>query len=115
MHEENCVFCKIIRGELSSKKVYEDDETLAFHDINPIAPVHVLVVPKRHISSVMALTDDDAALIGRIHRTIREVATVTGVAETGFRVITNTGPHGQQTVFHLHYHVIGGRQLSWTM
>ncbi|MBE3596333.1 MAG: histidine triad nucleotide-binding protein [Hydrogenibacillus sp.] len=115
MHEENCIFCKIIRGELPSQKVHEDEETLAFHDINPIAPVHVLVVPKRHIASVLELTETDAPLIGRIHRTIQRVAKELGVDESGFRVVTNTGAHGQQTVFHLHYHVIGGRQLTWTM
>lgn len=111
----DCIFCKIIQGELPSKKVYEDDQVYAFHDINPIAPIHVLVVPKKHIPSVMALEEGDKELIGAIHLAIQKIAKELKVDQEGFRVITNTGPHGQQTVFHLHYHVIGGRQLQWTM
>lgn len=109
----DCIFCKIINGEIPSKKVYEDEHALAFHDINPLAPVHVLVIPKRHIPSVLALTEEDQELVGQLHLSIQKVAKEMGVDETGFRVITNTGVHGQQTVAHLHYHVIGGRQLEW--
>lgn len=109
----DCIFCKIIAGEIPSKKIYEDDRVLAFHDINPIAPVHVLVVPKKHIPSVLAIQAEDKDLIGELHLALQNVAMEVGVADSGFRVITNTGTHGQQTVHHLHYHLIGGRQLEW--
>ncbi len=110
-----CIFCKIINGEIPSKKVYEDEHVVAFHDINPIAPTHVLVIPRKHISSVLELKEEDKELVGNIHLAIQKVAEIMKMTEDGFRVITNTGPHGQQTVFHLHYHVIGGRQLEWKM
>lgn len=109
----DCIFCKIIAGEIPSKKVYEDERVLAFHDINPIAPVHVLVIPKQHISSLLAIQPDDKELVGELHLALQNVAKEMGVADSGFRVITNTGTHGQQTVHHLHYHLIGGRQLEW--
>ncbi|WP_040952639.1 histidine triad nucleotide-binding protein [Gorillibacterium massiliense] len=109
----DCIFCKIVNGEIPSKKVYEDDQVYAFHDISPLAPVHVLVIPKKHLSSVLAIGEEDVELIGRLHQAIGKVAKETGVDETGFRIISNTGTHGQQTVPHLHYHVIGGRQLEW--
>jgi histidine triad (HIT) family protein len=109
----DCIFCKIIAGEIPSQKVYEDDRVLAFHDINPIAPVHILVVPKRHIPSLLAIQSDDQELVGELHLALQHVAKEMGVADSGFRVITNTGTHGQQTVHHLHYHLIGGRQLEW--
>ncbi|MGD8189645.1 histidine triad nucleotide-binding protein [Brevibacillus ginsengisoli] len=109
----DCLFCKIINQEIPSKKVYEDDYVYAFHDINPIAPVHVLVIPKKHIASVLDIHAEDKELIGHIHLAIQKVAQIMNLTESGFRVITNTGVHGQQTVFHLHYHVIGGRQLEW--
>lgn len=109
----DCIFCKIIQGEIPSKKVYEDEHVLAFHDINPIAPVHVLTIPKKHISSLLEIQEEDKELIGHLHLALQKVAKEMGVAESGFRVITNIGEHGQQTVSHLHYHVIGGRQLEW--
>lgn len=111
----DCIFCKIVNGELPSKKVYEDEHALAFHDINPIAPIHVLVIPKKHILSVLDIKEEEKNLIGHLHLVLQKVAKELGVDQSGFRVITNTGPHGQQTVFHLHYHLIGGRQLQWTM
>ena len=111
----DCIFCKIIAGEIPSKKIYEDEHVLAFHDINPIAPVHALVIPKKHITNVLAIGEDDAQTLLHIHQGIQKTAQALGVAESGFRVITNTGEHGQQTVFHIHYHVIGGRQLKWDM
>lgn len=111
----DCIFCKIVNGELPSKKVYEDEHALAFHDINPIAPVHVLVIPKKHILSVLDIKEEEKNLIGHLHLVLQKVAKELGVDQSGFRVVTNTGPHGQQTVFHLHYHLIGGRQLQWTM
>jgi histidine triad (HIT) family protein len=109
----NCLFCRIVKGELPSDKVFENEEILAFHDINPVAPVHVLVIPKKHIASAMEIGEEDRTLVGGIHLAIREVARLTGVAGDGFRIVTNIGRHGQQTVPHLHYHVIGGRQLEW--
>lgn len=112
---EDCIFCKIVKGEIPSKKVYEDDYVLSFHDIQPIAPVHILTIPKKHIPSLLALTAEDKELIGHLHLALQEVARITGVDKDGFRVVTNTGVHGQQTVHHLHYHLIGGRQLKWTM
>ncbi|WP_406568086.1 histidine triad nucleotide-binding protein [Caldinitratiruptor microaerophilus] len=109
---EDCVFCKIVRGELPASKVYEDDAVLAFRDIRPQAPVHVLVVPKKHVASLMDLTDEDAALAGRLFAAARAVARQEGVAESGFRFLTNTGPDSGQVVFHLHFHVMGGRRLG---
>lgn len=109
----DCLFCKLIAGEIPSKKIYEDEHVLAFHDINPVAPVHALVIPKKHIVNVLDLTEDDALVLAKIHAAIQIVAKETGIDETGFRVVTNTGSHGQQTVFHMHHHVIGGRQLKW--
>lgn len=111
----DCLFCKIINNDIPSKKVYEDEHVLAFHDINPIAPVHVLIIPKKHISSVLDVKEEDKELIGHLHLSIQKVAQEMGLTESGFRVVTNTGQHGQQTVFHLHYHIIGGRQLEWKM
>jgi len=109
----DCIFCKIVNGELPSQKVYEDEFAVAFRDINPIAPVHVLTIPKKHISSLLDIGTEDKELIGHLHQVIQNVARITGVDKTGFRVITNIGEHGQQSVHHLHYHVIGGRQLEW--
>jgi histidine triad (HIT) family protein len=111
----DCIFCKIIAGEIPSKKVYEDEHVLAFHDINPLAPAHALVIPKKHIANVLEIGEDDKETLLKIHQGIQHTARELGVAEDGFRVITNTGVHGQQTVFHIHYHVIGGRQLKWEM
>lgn len=111
----DCIFCKIVKGEIPSKKVYEDDRVVAFHDINPIAPVHVLVIPKKHIPSVLDIQEEDRELISHLHLCLQKVAKEMQVDQSGFRVVTNTGKHGQQTVFHLHYHVIGGRQLEWKM
>ncbi|MCL6597174.1 histidine triad nucleotide-binding protein [Alicyclobacillus macrosporangiidus] len=109
----DCIFCKIVAGELPSNTVFENDHVLAFHDIRPQAPVHVLIIPKRHIPSAHALTAEDAAVLGEIHQAARQVAEQLGVAEKGYRLVTNVGFHGQQTVPHLHYHLLGGRQLQW--
>lgn len=106
---EDCVFCKIIKGEIPSTKVYEDEKVIAFNDINPIAPIHILVVPKQHIESVMELNDDD--LLVHIHKIIKQVATEKGIAEKGFRVLTNIGEDGGQAVKHLHFHILGGTKL----
>ncbi|MBQ9941540.1 MAG: histidine triad nucleotide-binding protein [Christensenellaceae bacterium] len=110
---ENCIFCKIIRGEIPCKKVYEDDQVLAFYDIDAQAPVHVLIIPKKHVSSILALEEEDNALIAHIYAVVRKLAAELGVAEEGFRLVANTGDNGGQTVHHLHFHLLGGRKLAW--
>ena len=108
-----CLFCDIAAGKIPSKVAYEDEEIFAFHDIAPQAPVHILVIPRRHIQSVNELTEADSALLGQLYAGIQKVARDAGVAETGYRVISNVGKDGQQSVPHLHFHVIGGRPLNW--
>lgn len=108
----SCIFCKIIAGEIPSSKVYETDDVLAFRDIHPVAPVHVLVIPKTHVESIQALTSETLPLVATLHAAIREVAIREGIADTGYRVIANCGEGAGQTVPHLHYHVIGGRPLG---
>lgn len=110
----SCIFCKIVAGEIPSKKVYEDDEILAFNDVSPAAPVHVLIIPKQHIASAAEITDENAPLIGHIFTTIAKLAKELELAE-GFRVVTNCGENGGQTVSHLHFHLIGGRKLDTKM
>lgn len=107
-----CIFCKIIAGEIPCTKVYEDEHVLAFKDIHPAAPVHVLVVPKTHVESIHALTPETLPLVMPVHAAIREVAEITGIAQDGYRVIANCGSGAGQTVPHLHYHVLGGRALG---
>jgi len=104
---QDCVFCKIVRGEIPSKKVYEDDEILAFHDIQPVAPVHFMVIPKRHIASLAEATADDAMVLGRIPTITGRRAKEQGSPE-GYRTIINTGRIGRQDVMHVHVHVLGG-------
>lgn len=108
----NCLFCKIIKGEIPSSKVYEDEHVLAFKDINPAAPVHVLVVPKLHIDSLEGLNEENIHQIVPIHKAIKEVARIMGINESGYRVIVNCGKEAGQTVFHLHYHVLGGVKMG---
>lgn len=110
----DCIFCKIINGEIPSNKVYEDDDILAFRDISPMAPTHILVIPKRHIASMAEITSEDSNLIGHIFAKIADIAREEKI-DDGFRVISNCGKAAGQTVFHLHYHVIGGRELSLTL
>lgn len=105
-----CLFCKIIAGEIPSDKVYEDEYLYAFKDIYPKAQVHVLVIPKQHIESLAALTDEDAALMGHLTLVLPKIAAALGLAE-GFRTIINTGRGGGQEVFHLHAHILGGGRL----
>ncbi len=110
--EENCIFCKIIKKEIPSEIVFEDDEVIAFRDINPVAPVHVLVIPKKHISSLIDLKDEDLHIIGKIYKVINEIAKKEGIKENGFRVIVNCGKDGGQVVEHLHFHLLGGKVLG---
>jgi histidine triad (HIT) family protein len=109
---ENCLFCKIVDGQIPSSKVYEDERVLAFDDIDPKAPVHILIVPKKHIASVAALDEGDEALAAHIIRVAKELAAAKGLAG-GFRLVVNTGPDGGQSVDHLHVHLLGGRALGW--
>lgn len=109
---DNCIFCKIIKGEIPSTKVYEDEDIIAFKDINPAAPVHVLVVPKQHIESLEELDEENIKVVVPAHRAIKKVAEITGVAEQGYRVIVNCGEGAGQTVMHLHYHVLGGVKMG---
>ena len=103
----DCIFCKIVRGEIPCKKVYEDEEILAFHDINPIAPVHFMVIPKGHVASLAETDASHAAVLGRLFARLGELARSQGLTD-GFRTIVNTGRVGQQEVYHLHVHVVGG-------
>lgn len=112
---EDCIFCKIINKQIPSEIIYEDEEIIAFKDIEPVAPVHILVVPKKHISSVMDLSDEDQALIGKIYLSIKKLAVELGVEKEGFRVVTNCGENAGQTVKHIHFHLLGGKKLALTM
>lgn len=106
----NCIFCKIIAGEIPSKKAYEDDKVLAFYDIDPQAPTHILIIPKRHCDSVMDADDDTMAYMIKI---AKQLAIREGIAENGFRLVVNTGADGGQSVMHLHLHLLGGRRFNW--
>lgn len=108
----DCIFCKIAAGEIPSNFVHRDDEILAFRDINPIAPTHILIVPKRHIGSLLDLTDEDLPMMARMVKIANDLARKEGIAEKGYRLVINTGKEGTQLVQHLHLHLIGGRQLS---
>ena len=109
----DCLFCKIAAGEIPSTKVYEDDLVYAFRDIEPQAPVHILIIPKKHISSVNEINDENCAIVGHIFKVAAEIAKNEGIAEDGYRIVTNIGENGGQTVKHLHYHMLGGRSLQW--
>ena len=108
----DCLFCKIIKGEIPSKKVYEDDNVYAFYDINPAAPVHVIVIPKMHIESVNAIDETNSIYVQYVFEAIPKIADSLGIKEEGYRVITNIGENGGQTIKHLHFHIIGGTKLN---
>ncbi len=108
----DCIFCRIAAGEIPSDKVYEDNDILAFRDINPKAPVHILVIPKQHLVSLNDVASPDEALLGRMMVVLRDLAADQGVSETGYRVLSNCGPDGGQEVDHLHFHLLGGRKLG---
>lgn len=109
---EDCIFCKIVNGDIPSTKVYEDDDFYAFKDIAPVAPVHVLVIPKKHIQSIAALQPADADVVGKMLYTIQKVAAQLGLTD-GFRVVFNTGEKAGQTVHHMHAHILGGKEMAW--
>ena len=111
----NCLFCKIIAGDIPSTKLYEDDEMLAFLDINPMAPVHFLVIPKKHIANIFEITPEDAGLVGRLLCKAQELAKVKGCEEKGGRIVINTKSDGGQTVDHLHIHFLGGHTLGLSL
>jgi histidine triad (HIT) family protein len=110
---QNCLFCKIAAGEIPARLVYQDEHVTAFHDINPMAPVHVLIIPNQHVESLAAVTDDDAATVGRLLAVAGHIAQLTGVAASGYRVVFNVGRDAGMAVYHLHAHLLGGRGLGW--
>ena len=109
---EDCLFCKIIKGEIPSTKVYEDDEILAFNYINPAAPIHILVIPKKHIISLAHMEKEDEAIVGKIYGVINKIADEKGFKESGYRVIVNCGKDAGQEVMHLHFHVLAGAKFG---
>ncbi len=108
----DCIFCKILKGEIPSKKVYEDDLVYAFHDIAPAAPVHILIIPKNHIASLNEAAPEHQALLGHILLTAKKLAKELGVSEDGYRIVNNCGKNAGQTVFHLHFHLLAGDTFS---
>lgn len=109
----DCLFCKIINREIPSDIVYEDDDVLAFNDIDPKAPIHMLVVPKKHIATLNDLEEGDLALVGRLQYTAARLAKEQGFADDGYRVVMNCNDQGGQTVYHIHMHLMGGRRFTW--
>ena len=112
MRMEECLFCKIIKGEVPSQKVYEDEEILAFKDIHPAAPIHILVIPKKHIDSLAQMQAEDEEMTGKIYHVINQIAEEQGFKENGYRVIVNCGKDGGQEVMHLHFHLLAGKSLG---
>ncbi len=109
----DCIFCKIANNKLPANKILENDEFIAFHDINPVANIHVLVIPKKHIETYMDVTEADFPLVGRLHGFSQQVASKLGVAENGFRLINNCRADGGQVVYHIHYHLLAGEKLPF--
>lgn len=109
---EDCLFCKIIKGEIPSTKVYEDEDILAFNDINPAAPIHILVIPKKHIESLAHMQKEDEAIVGKIYGVINKIAEEKGFKDNGYRVIVNCGKDAGQEVIHLHFHVLAGAKFG---
>ena len=108
-----CLFCKIVARTIPAALVYEDDMVIASDDINPQAPTHTLVIPRKHVASMAELQDSDVGLLGRLMLAGNKIAKLKGITDAGYRVVVNTGVHGGQSVFHLHLHVLGGRHLAW--
>jgi histidine triad (HIT) family protein len=109
----NCLFCKIAQGEMPTAVVFENDQIMAFRDLNPQAPKHVLIIPKRHIATINEAQEDDQALLGAMILAAKHIAQAEGLSEEGYRLVFNTNPNGGQTVFHIHLHLLGGRQMTW--
>ena len=112
---ENCIFCKVINKEIPANIVYEDEEILAFEDIHPLAPVHTLVIPKKHITSLKELNEENSKIISKIYLVINKIAEQKGIKEKGYRVVVNCGEEGGQEVQHLHFHLLGGKKLGTKM
>ncbi|HEY8712574.1 MAG TPA: histidine triad nucleotide-binding protein [Thermoanaerobaculia bacterium] len=110
---DRCLFCRIATGEIPAKKIYEDDHVIAFHDINPQAPTHVLVVPRKHIASLDEMSDADAQIVGNVLLRAAQIARDQQLTSDGYRVVVNTGEAAGQTVFHIHFHLLGGRNFGW--
>lgn len=111
--EDTCLFCRIAAGSVPARLAHEDDHTLAFHDIDPRAPVHVLIIPRRHLAAVDVIGDADTELMGRLFQTARRLARELGVADSGYRLVVNNGGDAGQSVDHIHMHLLGGRPLKW--
>lgn len=109
----DCLFCGIIEGKIKANIVFQNERVVAFKDVNPKAPVHILIVPRKHLVGVLDIEPSDGALIGEIFQVAARLARDHDIAESGFRIIVNSGAHAGQSVFHLHYHLLGGRQMSW--
>jgi histidine triad (HIT) family protein len=109
---DDCLFCKIVAGEIDSDLVYEDEQVIAFKDIKPQAPTHILIIPRKHISTLLDLEEEDNHLVGHIYQVANELAEREGIAEDGFRVVSNCNEAGGQVVHHLHYHLLGGRKMA---
>lgn len=109
---DDCVFCKIIKGEIPSEKVYEDEDVIAFKDINPVTPIHILVIPKKHIESLAHMQKEDEAIVGKIYGVINKIAEEKGFKDNGYRVIVNCGKDAGQEVMHLHFHVLAGAKFG---
>lgn len=109
----SCIFCKIVNKEIPANIIYEDDKVIAFHDINPQAPYHILVIPKRHIPTLLDLTEEDKDIVGHIYLIINKIAKDLGFDERGYRVVVNCKEEAGQTIFHLHFHILAGRTMGW--
>jgi len=109
----DCIFCKILEKKIPAKIIYEDDLVIAFEDVNPQSPVHALIIPRKHISTNLDITEKDNALIGHMFQAANKIAKDKGIAERGFRLVMNCNPESGQTVFHVHLHILGGRHMHW--
>lgn len=111
--EQNCLFCKVVTGDIPSRTIYEDGEIVAFEDINPQAPVHILIIPRKHIATVLDISAQDHPLIGRLFQTAQKIARERAIAERGFRLVMNCNSEAGQTVYHIHLHLLAGRRMHW--
>lgn len=109
---DDCIFCKIVKGEIPSEKVYEDEKVLAFKDINPVTPIHVLVIPKKHFKDVLDVKEEDKEIIADLFQSINKIAKTLGIEENGFRIVNNCGEDAGQEVMHLHFHLLAGKKLG---
>lgn len=110
---DSCIFCRIAEGAIPAKKVYEDGELVAIEDLNPVAPLHILIIPRKHIVNALDLTPEDDQLLGRVFRLAASIARERGMSDSGFRIVQNTNADAGQSVFHIHFHLLAGRHLGW--